>query len=107
MYSLWCMAPNINMDWHAITGSIRRATECQPDGRQEQSLFRAYECLNTLDRDRIFGNTSLDLHLYKGLDLMLRGGIDFSRDHRTMRQPKSSYSQRYGMYREEMSVRCN
>ena len=54
----------------------------------------AYECLNTLDRDRIFGNTSLDLHLYKGLDLMLRGGIDFSRDHRTMRQPKSSYSQR-------------
>ena len=69
-------------------------------GAKNNPYFVAYECLNTLDRDRVFGNTSLDLHLYQGLDLMLRGGVDFSRDHRTMQQPKSSYSQRYGMYRE-------
>ena len=31
---------------------------------------------------------------------MLRGGIDFSRDLRTTRHPKSSYSQKYGMYGE-------
>ena len=60
----------------------------------------AYEQINTLDRDRMYGNTALNLHLYKGLDLMLRGGIDFSRDLRTTRHPKSSYSQKYGMYGE-------
>ena len=101
MYSLWCMAPNINMDWardYWIDPGVQQNANLT--GAKNNPYFVAYECLNTLDRDRIFGNTSLDLHLYKGLDLMLRGGIDFSRDHRTMRQPKSSYSQRYGMYRE-------
>ena len=32
---------------------------------------------------------------------MLRGGLDFSRDLRTVRHPKSSYSQKYGMYSEQ------
>lgn len=89
MYSLWCMAPNINMDWardYWIDPGVQQNANLT--GAKNNPYFVAYECLNTLDRDRIFGNTSLDLHLYKGLDLMLRGGIDFSRDHRTMRQPQ-------------------
>ncbi len=101
MYSLWCMAPNINMDWardYWIEEDVQQNANLT--GAKNNPYFVAYECLNTLDRDRVFGNTSLDLHLYQGLDLMLRGGVDFSRDHRTMQQPKSSYSQRYGMYRE-------
>ncbi len=104
MYSLWTMTPNINMDWardYWLEGS--EGIQLKPNsltGAKNNPYFVAYECLNTLDRDRVYGNTSLDLHLYKGLDLMIRGGVDFSRDHRTMRQPKGSYSQRYGMYRE-------
>jgi len=101
MYSLWCMAPNIDMDWarsYWIEKDIQQ--DANLTGAKNNPYFVAYECLNTLDRDRVYGNTSLDLHLCKGLDLMLRGGVDMSRDHRTNRQPKSSYSQRYGMYRE-------
>lgn len=103
MYSLWCMAPNIDMNWarqYWYPGKEGVQQDADLSGGKNNPYFVANEQLNTLDRDRMFGNTSLNLHLYKGLDLMLRGGIDFSRDRRTTRHPKSSYSQKFGMYNE-------
>ena len=103
MYSLWCMAPNINMDWakqYWLPGQEHVQQDAGLSGGKNNPYFTAYELLNTLDRDRAYGNTTLNLHLYKGLDLMIRGGMDFSRDLRTSRHPKSSYSYKYGMYNE-------
>ena len=103
MYSLWCMSPNINMDWakqYWLPGQEHVQQDAGLSGGKNNPYFTAYEQLNTLDRDRAYGNTALNLHLYKGLDLMIRGGMDFSRDLRTSRHPKSSYSYKYGMYNE-------
>ena len=103
MYSLWCMSPNIDMNWakqYWYPGQEGIQQDSDLSGGKNNPYFVAYEQINSLDRDRMFGNTALNLHLYKGLDLMLRGGIDFSRDLRTTRHPKSSYSQKYGMYNE-------
>lgn len=104
MYSLWCMAPNIDMNWakqYWLPGQEGIQQDSGLSGGKNNPYFVVYEQINTLDRDRVYGNTALNLHLYKGLDLMLRGGIDFSRDLRSSRHPKSSYSQKYGMYRKQ------
>ena len=104
MYSLWCMSPNIDMNWarqYWYPGQEGIQQDSDLSGGKNNPYFVAYEQINTLDRDRMYGNTALNLHLYKGLDLMLRGGLDFSRDLRTVRHPKSSYSQKYGMYSEQ------
>ena len=104
MYSLWCMSPNIDMNWakqYWLPGQEHVQQDAGLSGGKNNPYFTAYEQLNTLDRDRMYGNTALNLHLYKGLDLMLRGGIDFSRDLRSTRHPKSSYSYKYGMYSEQ------
>ena len=104
MYSLWCMSPNIDMNWakqYWLPGQEHVQQDAGLSGGKNNPYFTAYEQLNTLDRDRMYGNTALNLHFYKGLDLMLRGGIDFSRDLRSTRHPKSSYSYKYGMYSEQ------
>lgn len=60
-----------------------------------------YEELNTLVRNRIYGNVSLNAHLLPGLDLMLRGGMDMNNDFRTQRKPKMTADFAEGMYREQ------
>jgi tonB-linked outer membrane protein, susC/ragA family len=60
-----------------------------------------YEELNTLVRNRVFGNVSLTAHILPGLDLMLRGGMDMNNDFRTQRKPKMTADYLNGMYREQ------
>lgn len=59
-----------------------------------------YEGLNGLDKNRFFGNLSLTAKLLPGLQLTLRGGVDYVDEFRTQQRPK--YSERVdGFYREQ------
>ena len=64
--------------------------------------YRAVEAaMNTIDRDRVYGNINVGIDIYKGLTLDLRGGMDMSIDFRTQGQPFMSAASAKGMYREK------
>lgn len=72
------------------------------DSTLDNPYFIAYEHLNTQNRDRVYGNTSLTItFIPKKLDLMLRGGMDLNNDFRTQRRPYHSMASSQGMYREQ------
>ena len=60
-----------------------------------------YENLNTMDRDRVFGNASVDVKLTDHMDMMLRSGIDLAADFRTQRKASYSYTFYNGYYKEQ------
>ena len=63
--------------------------------------MQLYQQLNTLDRDRVYGNVALTLNLYKNLTLDLRSGVDFYNDFRTQQKPWYSNGYKYGYYKEQ------
>lgn len=60
-----------------------------------------HEHLNTLDKDRVFGNIGLEVTLAKGLSLALRSGMDMNIEFRTQRKPKLASGYLFGFYREQ------
>ena len=59
------------------------------------------EHLNSLDRNRLFGNIALNVALTEKFNLMVRTGLDYNDERRTSRRPVGSVSFRDGMYREQ------
>lgn len=105
MYSLWCYAPNIDMDWvksywNKDQEGIQQDTSLS--GGKNNAYFIANEGVNTQNRDRVYGNVKLDFNIYKGLTLMVRGGLDSSLDFRTQRTPTSTQADPQGFYREQL-----
>jgi len=60
-----------------------------------------YGHTNTLDRDRLFGNASIEIELLKDLTLLVRSGVDLSTDFRTQRKATYAYSYVDGYYKEQ------
>ncbi|MBO4427910.1 MAG: SusC/RagA family TonB-linked outer membrane protein [Bacteroidales bacterium] len=102
MYSLWCYAPNIDMDWMKDYWSDKKNYK-QDVGLtgKNNAYFVAYECVATQKRDRMYGNFSLNADILKGLDLVVRGGLDITSDFRTQRQGTDSKTKPLGWYREQ------
>lgn len=103
MYSLWCYAPNIDMDW-AKNYWLNGQENVQQDaslGGKNNIYFLINESLNTQNRDRIYGNVKFNFDIYKGLTLMVRGGLDSQFDFRTQRFATSTTSDPAGYYREQ------
>lgn len=63
--------------------------------------MQVYEQLNSLDRDRVYGNISLKIDITPKLSLDLRSGMDFSNDFRTQQKPWYSTEYKYGYYKEQ------
>lgn len=104
MYSLWCYAPNINMDWaknYWADGQEGKQQDTSLTGGKNNAYFIANECVNTQDRDRIYGNVKLDFDIWKGLKLMLRGGLDHVKEFRTQQQAVSTQAKPEGWYQEQ------
>ena len=102
MYSLWCYAPNVNMDW--VKNYWVKEGELQNrilSGAKNNAYFIANECVNAQDRNKLYGNVKFDFKLYKGLTLMLRAGVDTDNDFRTQRQATSTQARPDGWYREQ------
>ena len=60
-----------------------------------------YEELNTLERNRLYGNIGVDIRITENLNLRLRGGLDMNNEFRTQRKPKMTFNAIDGMYREQ------
>ena len=104
MYSLWCYAPNIDMDWakhYWQDGKEGLNQDTSLSGTKNNAYFIANESLNTQNRDRIYGNVKFDFKIYKGLTLMVRGGLDSQYDFRTQRFAFSTPKDPNGFYREQ------
>ncbi len=104
MYSLWCYAPNINMDWakdYWLQGKEGLQQDATLSGGKNNAYFLAHESVNTQIKDRIYGNLSLNFDVYKGLTLMVRAGLDANNDFRTQRTPTSTQADPNGYYREQ------
>lgn len=63
--------------------------------------MQLYEQLNTMDRDRVYGNVNATFQILPSLTLMVRTGIDFQSDFRTQRKPKYSTKFIEGLYKEQ------
>lgn len=89
----------------ASTGSTSHGQKLINNGsgsaRSENVYWLAYENLNSLDRDRVFGNVSVTATLLPELTLTLRSGIDANNDFRTSRKPQYTYGYADGWYREQ------
>lgn len=105
MYSLWNYAPNIDMDWvkhdYWLKGYEGTNQNMTLSGGKNNAYFVANESVNTQNRYRLYGNVKLDFDLYKGLTLMVRGGIDVTDDFRTQRQASGTQTRPDGWYREQ------
>lgn len=104
MYSLWCYAPNINMDWvknYWAEGKEGVAQDGKLSGGKNNAYFVANECVNSQDRYRFYGSVKLDFKLHKDFTLMLRGGFDSNNDFRVSRQAKSTQRRPQGWMREQ------
>lgn len=64
--------------------------------------MQVYEQLNTLDRDRVYGNLGVTFNLWKEkLTLAVKSGIDLNVDFRTQRKPWYSVNYKRGYYKEQ------
>lgn len=61
----------------------------------------AYEEINTLDRNRVYGNAQVQVDIVRGLVLTLRSALDIQDDWRTQRKPFYTNNHTSGFYREQ------
>ena len=103
MYSLWCYAPNIDMDWVSNYWKDEAAVkqDASLSGGKNNAYFVANECINNQKRDRVYGNVTMKADIVKGLDLTVRGGLDITSDFRTQTQATSTQAKPNGWYREQ------
>ena len=103
MYSLWCYAPSIDMDWVSNYWKDEAAVkqDASLSGGKNNAYFVANQCINDQKRDRVYGNVTMKADIYKGLDLTVRGGLDITSDFRTQRQATSTQAKPNGWYREQ------
>ena len=104
MYGLWTYAPNVDMSWvkhYWLDGQEGVQQDTSLSGGKNNAYFLANECVNTQARDRVYGNVKFTFDLYKGLTLMVRGGVDMNKDFRTQRQATSTQANKEGWYREQ------
>ena len=103
MYSVWCYAPNIDMDWVSDYWKDEAAVkqDASLSGGKNNAYFVANQCINDQKRDRVYGNVTMKADIVKGLDLTVRGGLDITSDFRTQRQATSTQAKPNGWYREQ------
>ena len=105
MYSLWCYAPNIDMNWlknYWAYGQEGIQQDAGLSGGKNNAYFVINECVNSRDGYRFYGNVKMDFKLYKDLTLMVRGGFDSNNDFRVHRQAKSTQRRPQGWMREQI-----
>lgn len=104
---LWA-SPSIDINWWRDYNQwIEEYKDTYP-GRNnpfysngDSPYLQAYEQLNTMNRNRVYGTADITVDFTKHLSLMLRTGIDMSIDHRTSRKPWGSHGYPQGRYREQ------
>ncbi|MCC8019145.1 MAG: SusC/RagA family TonB-linked outer membrane protein [Rikenellaceae bacterium] len=73
--------------------------------RSENAYWLAYENLNTLSRDRVYGNFSVTVDFTDHLSLMMRTGMDMNYDFATQQKPQYTNGYNDGFYREQSTTK--
>ena len=101
-YTLLWSRNNLDVRWYEQ--EYRQGKDLYPaalNNLSDNPYAQAYEQLNTMDRDRVYGNVSATFDIYKGLKLMLRTGLDMNREFRTRRKPFGTLSNINGYFRQQ------
>ena len=101
-YTLLWSRNNLDVGWYEQ--EYRQGKGLYPaalNNLSDNPYAQAYEQLNTMDRDRVYGNVSATFDIYKGLKLMLRTGLDMNREFRTRRKPFGTLSNINGYFRQQ------
>ena len=67
----------------------------------DNPYFNVYENTNSQDKDRVFGNVSINYKFHENWNLLLRSGRDFYRELREKRRAFSTQRFPLGYYRED------
>lgn len=108
MYPLLWNTPNVDARWFEMDykkwvregGDLSKSTQ-HVSANGNNPYYTAYEQLNKLDRDRVFGNLSATINFTDELSLILRTGMDMNNDFRTQQKPKGAKTYINGMYKEQ------
>lgn len=101
-YTLIWSRNNLDIGWYEQEYREKRyGGTLSLNALSDNPYLQTYEQLNTIDRDRVFGNVNVTFDIYKGLKLMLRTGLDKARDFSKRQKPKRSISAVNGYYREQ------
>ncbi len=96
--------PNVDLAWYR---PIWKAGQEQVDQIHPFSSYIdnpyliAYEMTNSLDKQNIVGNVSLNYQIDKHFDVLLRSGMAVNDEFRTQKRPWSSANFLQGYYREQ------
>ncbi len=92
------------------TANLRNYWQPGLEGRQQfnynynyhdNPYFTMYENTNAQDKDRVFGNISVNYDISKNWKLLLRSGRDFYRDFRPRKRAFSTQRFPFGTYQED------
>lgn len=108
MYPLLWNTPNVDAKWFKADyekwvregGDLSKSTQ-HVSANGNNPYYTAYEQLNKLDRDRVFGNLAATINFTDELSLILRCGMDLNNEFRTQQKPKGAKTYINGMYKEQ------
>jgi TonB-linked SusC/RagA family outer membrane protein len=102
-YQVFWLNANENLDWYReklwLDGQ-ENIQQNQIGALSANPYWILYNSINTLDKDRIFGNIQLDHEFTDQLKLTARSGIDFYTELRTRERGWSEPRNRFGNYQE-------
>ncbi len=102
-YQVFWLNANDNLDWYRQKHWLDGQENVQHNGIGSLSAnpyWLLYNSINTLDKDRIFGNIQLDHDFTDNLKLTARSGIDFYTELRTRERAWSEPRNSFGNYQE-------
>lgn len=104
MNLLMWSSPSVDVRWYKdywVKGSEGYKQNRPFNSGSDSPYLQAYEQLNTISRDRIYGTAKLTFTIAAPLTLMLRSSVDTGTDFRTQRKPFDSTGSVRGKYREQ------
>ncbi|WP_339925946.1 SusC/RagA family TonB-linked outer membrane protein [uncultured Cyclobacterium sp.] len=102
-YQVFWLSPNENLDWYRQKHWLDGQENVQQNSIGALSAnpyWLLNNSINTLDKDRIFGNLQLEHDFTKKLKLIARTGLDFYTELRARERAWSEPRNRYGNYLE-------
>lgn len=81
--------------------SLNSLINCNGSSRADNVYWIAYDFLNTMVRDRVYGNMQVTFDITKDLNLSIRSGLDLYQDYRTQRRPQFANHYADGWYRTQ------
>ncbi len=102
-YQAFWLNANDNLSWYKEKHWLDGQEDVQQNGIASLSsnpYWILYNSINTMDKDRLFGNVQLDHDFTNNLKLTARSGIDFYTELRTRERAWSESRNPFGNYRE-------